>query len=56
MADPAFDLDFKPAYGEAVPVAPLIQRQQSFRLHLPWHQLLYRRRPFRRRHRSRSGG
>ncbi|MDH6294250.1 Glyoxylase, beta-lactamase superfamily II [Agrobacterium fabrum] len=26
MADPAFDLDFKPAYGEAVPVAPLIQR------------------------------
>lgn len=26
MADPAFDLDFQPAYGEAVLVAPLIQR------------------------------
>ncbi len=26
MADPAFDLDFQPAYGEAVPVSPLIQR------------------------------
>ncbi|MGQ8633507.1 MBL fold metallo-hydrolase, partial [Agrobacterium sp. DKPNP3] len=26
MADPAFDLDFRPAYGEAVPVAPLVQR------------------------------
>ena len=41
-----FDIDFVPAYGEAVPIAPGVARvtaRQSRTFHLPRHQQLYRR-------------